>query len=81
MVAQLNLSWLLKGEKTGHGAVPDWLQRGAVSRPPRPSDRRSEKIMYILWVAFQETFGRRRERVGRPAHNRRRPAHNREVHL
>jgi sialidase-1 len=27
-VARFNLSWLLEGEETGDGAMPDWLRRG-----------------------------------------------------
>ena len=34
-VARFNLSWLLKGEETGDGELPQWIPRSQVRLPPR----------------------------------------------
>ena len=37
-VARFNLGWVLGGEKTGNGAVPDWLKAGTESNPAKPGN-------------------------------------------
>jgi sialidase-1 len=49
-MARFNLSWILSGERTGDGALPDWLPAAVVQRTQPPVTTATLRLMtYNLW--------------------------------